>query len=88
MRRVQPGSVVEFRDEIGNLTENYGSVCAHCQRLTMMTSQREVSEKTDLCRQCMRLVCLHCAGKGCTPWEKQMEAQEHRGRFRQALECA
>jgi len=30
----------------------------------------------DICRKCMRLVCLGCAGKPCTPFEKIVDKIE------------
>jgi hypothetical protein len=37
---------------------------------------REMHNHVDICRSCMKLVCLHCAGKPCVTWLKQCEIEE------------
>lgn len=37
-----------------------------------------------LCKQCMKLICPRCLGKGCTPLEKSLEKWEARERARQS----
>ena len=81
VRRIKPGGVVEIRDHLGQVTELHSSKCAHCQRYTEFPSLKVMHEHVDVCRDCMRLVCLECAGKPCRPIEKELERQEARARM-------
>lgn len=88
MRRLRPGSVVEYRDYLGNVTETHHVVCSHCQKGTDIPSIRQMMEKVDICRSCFKLICANCAdemarGKVCTPWEKRCE--EYEAVYRQAV---
>ena len=37
---------------------------------------RKMHEHVDVCRNCMKLICLECAGKPCTPWMKIVDMYE------------
>jgi len=39
----------------------------------------------DVCRGCMKLICLQCAGKPCRPAEKEVERQEAEYRLAQKI---
>jgi hypothetical protein len=46
----------------------------------------------EICRSCMRLICLNCYGKPCVPAEKRAEMEEQMARLqdrltRQAWRC-
>lgn len=58
--------------------------CAHCQRLVHTPPNKKIEEVGDICRQCMAVICLNCAGKGCTPFLKQLDAMEARARARRS----
>ena len=73
----KPGGISEYFTEMGRV-EVPTSTCAHCQRITDIPSRRKMFEVVEICRQCMKLICLHCADKPCTPWLKQLEEQEER----------
>jgi hypothetical protein len=79
--RFRPGGIAEEWDAYGNVTEMHTSTCSHCQHITNVPSLRRLHEVTDICRQCMKLICLECVGKPCIPFEKEAERQEARGRF-------
>jgi len=49
--------------------------CAHCNKITVIRAGSQ-TEDADWCRLCMKPICLHCAGKGCTPFEKKLERIE------------
>jgi hypothetical protein len=71
----RPGSIGIYTcDDVA--VEIATSKCAHCQHLTDIPSRRKMTDHVDICRQCNALICLGCAGKPCTPWQKQIEAQE------------
>jgi hypothetical protein len=70
------GGISEYWGPNGEYTIKYCSTCAHCQVHTEFSNHKERLEKTDVCRGCMRLICLRCAGKPCLPWEKQCEYAE------------
>ena len=69
---MKPGSVEFISDGI-NTVEQDASVCAHCQHITSIPNRRKMMEHVDICRNCMRLVSLDCAGKPCTPYMKKIE---------------
>ena len=50
--------------------------CAHCQRLVHTPVNKKLEEVGDFCRSCMLVICLQCAGKGCTPFLKKIERME------------
>ena len=77
----KPGSVGLLFDPETGLVETHCSVCSHCQRISEFPSLRKMHEHVDVCRTCMKLVCLECAGKPCLPWEKQVEYMEARDRL-------
>ena len=60
--------------------------CAHCPRIFSFPSMRKLQEHADICRACVRLVCLGCAGKPCRPYEREVERQEREYRLRHAIE--
>ena len=81
--RTAPGGVGQYFDgqnRAGRLVEVYASTCAHCGYITEFPSLRTMHEHIDICRGCMRPICLRCAGKPCRPQEKEAERleREHR----------
>ena len=75
--RVKPGGFSQSIDHLGTITEVHSSTCNHCQKITDIPSVRRMMEFVELCRGCMKLVCLeNCAGKPCRPWEQECERQE------------
>ena len=84
--RIRPGSVTEYFGEAGEYSISYSSTCAHCQRGTDFPSMKKMMDYVDVCRGCMKLICLHCVGKPCLPWEKQVEHMENQERIQHAIE--
>lgn len=78
--RIKPGGVSEYFDPLGTTTVHC-STCAHCQRQTEFPSMRKMHEHVDVCRSCMKLICLGCAGKPCRPYEKECERLEAEARL-------
>jgi hypothetical protein len=86
--KFKPGGINQSFDETGRLTEVYSSTCSHCQRITDFPSMREMHNHVDICRSCMKLVCVDqfdtngvlvhrgCAGRPCVTWLKQCEIEE------------
>lgn len=54
--------------------------CHHCNHVVHVKPGAIPDELGSMCRSCMKMVCPACAPKGCTPWEKQLEAWEARDR--------
>ena len=79
--RFRPGAIEEYFGPDGNVSTWESSTCAHCQSITTIPNRRKMHEVTDVCRSCMKLICLQCAGFPCRPWEKEMERQEARARM-------
>lgn len=73
--QLKPGGLEQSFGPLGCM-EVHASTCAHCQRITSFPSMRVMQEHVDVCRSCMKLVCLQCAGQPCMPHEKFMEIQE------------
>lgn len=88
--RFEPGSVGQyFEGPLGSgvlIREVYHSTCSHCQTGTEFPSKRTMMEHVEICRGCMRLICLNCYGKPCTPAEKEAERIEREARLRARIE--
>lgn len=81
--RLKPGGVGQYFGPEGQV-EIETSTCAHCNRITDIPNRRKMHEQVDICRSCMKLICLECADKPCTPFMKRVEEAEERGyRLRQ-----
>jgi len=74
----RPGGVTEYWGPDGQSVV-YASTCGHCQHISEFPSMRVIHGYVDVCRGCMRLVCLDCAGKDCIPAEKWCEIIEKAG---------
>ncbi len=90
--RFRAGGVGQYFDgPIGDagrvlISEVHASTCSHCQAQSEYPSQRRMMEFVDICRGCMRLICLSCAGKPCRPFEQEAERQEALARLQARLE--
>jgi hypothetical protein len=74
-RQVRAGGIAEYQDVLGERIA-YTSTCSHCQRITEASTARELRDRTNICRGCMKLICIPCGNKPCFPWEKNCEHQE------------
>lgn len=70
----------------GRVTEVYASSCSHCRSITEFPSAKSMMEYVEVCRGCMKLICLRCHGKPCTPAEKEAERQEREAALARRLE--
>lgn len=50
--------------------------CAHCSFIVHTPVNKKIEEVGDFCRSCMKVICLRCVGKGCTPFELRIEREE------------
>lgn len=82
--KVKAGGLSEYFGPDGRITEMYASTCAHCQSITEFESRRTMMEKVEVCRGCMKLICLNCYGKPCIPAEKRAEFEELQARIMDA----
>lgn len=88
----RPGGVGQYFDgPIGDpgrllVREVHTSTCSHCQAQTEFASQRAMLDHVDICRGCMKLICLACVGQPCRPWEKEAERQEREALLNQRLQ--
>jgi uncharacterized protein YprB with RNaseH-like and TPR domain len=57
----------------GKLIEHDTFTCAHCQRVTIVPAKAKPDDFGDFCRNCMRMICVRCAGKECYPFKKKLE---------------
>ncbi len=79
------GQYFEGEGWTGKLTEVHVSTCSHCQHQTEYPSQKRMLEFVDICRGCMRLICLECCGKPCRPFEQEAERQELEARIQRKV---
>lgn len=75
----RPGGVGQYfegGDFTGSCVEVHASTCAHCQHVSEFPSMRKMHEHVDVCRSCMNLVCLACAGLPCMPYDATATREE------------
>ena len=87
--RFEAGGVSEYFDEPlwqGRVITVHSSTCWHCGRITDFPSRRVMFDYVDVCRGCMKLICLGCVGKPCTPQEAECERIEREDRLKQRIE--
>jgi hypothetical protein len=80
MPRAQ-GYATLFDPDCG-IKETDTHTCAHCGRVVHTPVNKKIEEVGDFCRNCMKVICLNCAGRGCTPLMKKIERMEERYRAR------
>lgn len=88
LNQIKPGGVAFYCDPVLGVTEVHCSTCRHCQRQTEFPSMRKMMEYVEICRGCMKLICLECAGKPCRPYEKELDRQEAEYRLQRRIESA
>jgi hypothetical protein len=74
MRRPQGYTFLIHGD--GKITEGETFTCFHCQRLTMVGPKQRPEDLGGFCTICTRLICSHCVGKGCDPFEEKRKRME------------
>lgn len=77
--RIKPGGISQVFGPYG-VEEFHSSTCSHCQRITDFPSMKKMHDYVDICRGCMKLICLECVGKPCVTWVKQCEIEEELAR--------
>lgn len=60
--------------------------CFHCNRVVHVKPKMDPADMGGLCKQCMKLICKYCVGKGCDPLEEKLKRSEDRDRFWRSLE--
>lgn len=65
--RVEPGKPNWERDTF---------TCFHCNAVVVVKPMCDPAEMGDLCHSCNRYICRNCAGKGCMPFLKKIDAEE------------
>jgi len=89
--RFKAGAVGQYFDgplHNGRMVEVHSSTCSHCQAQTEFPSQKRMMEFVDVCRGCMKLICLRCVGKPCRPFEAEAERIEREHRLQQRIAAA
>lgn len=51
------------------------ATCGHCNNLFAVRGKRP-EDIGGMCKECMKIICPSCVDKGCTPFEKKLEAWE------------
>lgn len=62
----------------GQTIEHDTFTCVHCNAVVIVKAKAAAEDSGGWCLQCNRMICRACAGKGCTPFEKKLEAYERR----------
>jgi hypothetical protein len=70
-----------------SLVEVDTATCKHCQFLVMLNRRDGVKvEPPGYCLQCVGVICSKCVATGeCTPFMRQVEEMEARGRLRRSM---
>jgi len=72
-----PGGYAIWSGGDGPVIEKDSITCVHCNSVVFVDAKTDPSSLGGFCTKCMKNICAKCADLGsCTPWEKQMEAQE------------
>lgn len=74
------GGTICITDPDLGVTEVDTFTCFHCNRVVRVMPKADMDRTGSMCRGCMKMVCARCAGNGCTPFEKKLEAWEARDR--------
>lgn len=61
-----------------NPTEADTFTCRHCNTVVRVKPMCDPAEMGGRCTLCDKLICKHCVGKGCDPFEKKLERLEAR----------
>lgn len=83
MRRAGGYAVATYPEKI---VEADSFTCSHCNRVKFVKAKERAEDLGGLCKVCMGLICDECVNKGCTPFEKKLEAQEARYHARRSYE--
>jgi hypothetical protein len=74
---VEPGAPTKELDSF---------TCCHCNRVVWVKPFAPPADAGGFCRLCMKPTCGPCADLGtCNPFEKQLEEEEARNRFRRSI---
>jgi hypothetical protein len=77
----KPGGLFITSHGDGSVTEVDSFTCGHCNRPVAVPVKQRPEDIGGLCKQCMSMTCPRCTAAGhCTPFEKELERQEARGR--------
>lgn len=85
MPKQQAGGIGQYFEDGILVRESYVSTCSHCQHHTEFASKRVMMDHVEICRGCMKLICLECVGKPCRPFEKEAERQEREAQLQRTF---
>lgn len=74
-----PGGYCFSFDPSGIRQESDTFTCFHCNKVVIVKPKCDPDDLGGVCRICMKMVCPECVDKGCSPFEKKLEAMEARG---------
>lgn len=70
-------------NENGSIREQDSFTCGHCSKIVLVGPKQKGEDIGGMCKICYNLICGPCADLGiCEPFEKKLEKQEARDRFR------
>lgn len=76
-----PGGISIIMDPCMPISETDTFTCFHCNSIVAVQPKQRPEDIGGLCKHCMKMICPRCTAAGhCTPFEKELERQEARGR--------
>ncbi len=77
----KPGGVEEYFGPYGEIKTQETATCFHCQKIISIPYKAGAKDLPEVCYNCQHFICNDCVGKGCRPFEQELERQEARGRM-------
>jgi len=76
----------EWTSASGRVVTRSTITCCHCNAVTIIEQGARAEDCGGFCLRCMKPTCKGCAGKGCVPFERDLERQEARARLLASME--
>lgn len=80
------GYGITFQPDSDKVQEEDTFTCCHCNCIVIVPPFKSPSDVGGwFCTMCDKPACQGCNGKGCTPFEKKLEAIERRDQLRRSI---
>ena len=79
------GGAIEWTYPAGRTVTCSTFTCCHCNTVTIVEQSARAEDCGGFCLRCMEPTCKACATNGCTPFERELERMEARGRLRRSM---
>lgn len=78
MRQAQGYATLTDRESGKVTAERDTFTCNHCSRIVHVAPKADPASIGGLCGHCLKMICPHCVGHGCTPWLEKLERMQAR----------